>query len=137
MLSMLLIFIGTAILGLTLLSATAAPLPNGTKLGITPGVESRFAVPCAIGSCFGMEAAPTLFYWTDLYPGTNGGLIIGQDQKSGGQELAPSADNNTSGELTAAWSYGSVYGTFTTTPGGGAQNIFDSSPWRPASIKLI
>lgn len=114
-------------------SSMAAPLANGTKLTIAAGSGSGFGVPCPVGSCFGMELAKNQYFWTDIIPGTDGALIVGTDQGSGGQELGLSASNSTAGALTAAWSFGGSYGTFATAPGGGASNIFDDANCANAS----
>lgn len=104
----------------------AAELPDGTKLGITAGVGSTPNVACLTGSCFGMEVAPGFEVWTDFEPGTDGGFILGKNQKSGGQETGPSSSKTTSGELTAAWLFFGNYGTFYTVPGGDT-NLFDDA----------
>lgn len=114
-------------IGLGIGMAQAAPLSNGVVLGIDAGSGSGVQVPCPVGSCFGMEVAPGLVVWTDFAPGTDGGFILGKDQLSGGQEIGPSASNSTPGELTNAWLFFGNYGTFFTSPGGGAENFFDSA----------
>ncbi len=109
-------------------STAASPLPSMTKLLITPGTGSTTNTPCATGSCFGMEVGPGTVVWTDFGPGTDGGIIVGKAQTSGGQELAGSPTNTTPGQLSNAWLFFSNYGTFFTVPGGDTQNIFDSAP---------
>ncbi len=116
-------------------TVAAAPLPNGTTLSVDVGTDSAFNTPCTIGgSCFSMEVSPGFSTWENFGPGTDGGFILGKDQVSGGQELAPSSTNTTPGELSAAWTYFSNYGTFTTTsyPGlgysvGASDNLFDDA----------
>ncbi len=98
----------------------------GTVLGLEPGAGSGSA-PCATGSCFGMEVAPSTWTWTDFGPGTDGGFVVGKAQKSGGQELATSVTNTTPGELTNAWWFFANYGTFFTSPGG-ETNLFMGTP---------
>jgi hypothetical protein len=132
----------------SIMDVTSAPLPPGTLLPIDPGVGSAIDKPCAVGSCFGVSlpvwnGSNSIWttFWTDIASGTDGGIIVGKDQKSGGQETGPSGSNSTSGELTAAWFFVNnnipvlpwptmVYGTFFTAPGwfiesGGALNVFD------------
>lgn len=102
------------------LLASAAPLPNGsTKLTITPGVTSSDALLCLSGSCFGVDDLG-FTVWSPIVPGTDGGIILGKNQKTGGQETGPSATITTSGELTAAWPWFMNYGTFATAPISGA-----------------
>jgi hypothetical protein len=119
----LLLAIATAV-GISGVAATAiaAPLPAGTKLTITGTTDAPGLVPCTNGSCFGMFLAPGLFYWMPLHPGTDGGLILGKAQKSGGQEL--DALSSADGEVTAVWNYGANWGTFFTAPSD-AGNVFD------------
>ena len=116
-------------------TAPAAPLPDGTTLPITPGSGAGFNVECLAGtSCFGMQTG-ALYFWTDinslnivdpdtgatigvtLVPGKDPGIILGKDQLSGGQELAPSAGNTGAGDITGAWNFGGAWGTFYTAPG--------------------
>lgn len=107
-------------------NALAAALPANTELRIIAGIGSAPDLACATGSCFGMEMAPGFTIWTDFGPGTDSGFIIGKNQKSGGQELAPSAGNITSGDLTSSWLFFGNYGTFYTDPSA-SQNIFDNA----------
>lgn len=107
----------------------AAPLPNGTVLGIDQGVGADTNIPCTTGSCFGMELAPGLVSWIDVNPGTDGGLIIGKNQASGGQDLSQSS--STPGEVTATWSFLGVYGTYSTPAG--TTNIFSDTSCAGAS----
>ena len=114
-------------------SSMAAPLPAGTKLLLTAGAGSGFNAPCPTGSCFGMQTG-TKYLWTDInseniydpdgamigvnsIPGNDPGIILGKNQISGGQDLAPSALNTTAGDITGAWNFGGNYGTFYTAPG--------------------
>ncbi len=122
----LICLIGVAFISLPFMTAAAAPLPAGTKLGITPGVGSGPNLPCASGSCFSMEVAPGFIVWTDFGPGTDGGFIVGKTQKCGTQELGPSVANTTPSELSNAWNFFANFGTFCTDPGG-EQNIFDNA----------
>ena len=108
----------------------SAPLPAGTKLTITPWVDPNPATPlldaigCTYGSCFGMGVLPPLYAWTPIRPGTDGGLIIGKAQKSGGQEVDLASTNP--GELTAMWDFGGNHGTFFTAPDA-SKNIFSNT----------
>jgi hypothetical protein len=120
------LLLGISVLGLQTMNASAAPLPVGTKLGITQGVGSGANVPCPTGSCFGTEVSPGFVIWTDLAPGTDGGFIVGKAQKCGGQELGDSNTNNSPGELTSAIRFLDRYATFCTDPGG-EQNLFDDA----------
>lgn len=104
--------------------STPGPLPDGSTLSIEPGVGSNGIQPCTTGSCFGMEISPGLPLWTDIAAGTDGGIIVGKDQASGGQENFPALD--ISGELTAAWSFFDSWGTFATLPGA-ALNLFSDA----------
>ena len=122
-----------ALISIGVLSVQAAPLPSGTLLSITPGNSPGNAI-CTSGSCFAMEVTPDFFIWTNIAPGTDGGLIVDKSQKSGGQDLGPSASNTTPGELTAAWFFFGNYGTFYTISPcfgiclpGDYDNLFDDS----------
>ncbi len=64
-------------------TAVAAPLPAGTKLGLTHGVGSALDAPCATGSCFGMDVAPDMTLWIDFGPGTDGGFVVAQSEAPG------------------------------------------------------
>ena len=122
----LICLIGVAVISLPVMTAAAAPLPAGTKLGITQGVGSGPNLPCATGSCFSMDVAPGFSVWTDFGPGTDGGFIVGKAQKCGTQELGPSSADISPSELSNAWNFFGNYGTFCTDPGG-EQNIFDNA----------
>jgi hypothetical protein len=124
--------LGMAILGAHALNAGAAPLAAGIKLGITQGLGSSQSTVCPTGSCFSMELAPGFIFWTDYRGGSDGGFVVGKDQKSGGQELALSDTNSATGEMTAAWLFFGNYGTFFSTPGG-STNIFDDAPCAKAA----
>ncbi len=102
------------------------PLPAGTLLGIDPGFGSGPNIPCATGSCFGMEVSPGFVLWTDYGPGTDGGFVLGKNQLPGGQEI--DGTNPNPGELSDAWYFFSNYGSFFTSPDGGALNKFDKAP---------
>ncbi len=108
--------------------STTAPgmalMPAGTVLHITQGVGSGINVPCSVGSCFSMEVSPGTLAWTDFGSGTDGGIVVGKSQTSGGQETSPSAINTTPGELSNAWSFFGAYGTFYTVPGGDTKDIY-------------
>ena len=106
-------------------SSMAAPLPAGTKLLLDLG-NSAATAQCTAGSCFSMEVAPGFTVWTNFQGGTDGGFVVGKNQLSGGQELAPSSANTTSGQLSAAWLFFGNYGTFFSNPGGNT-NIFDDT----------
>jgi hypothetical protein len=122
----LICLMSAALISLPLMTALAAPLPAGIKLGISQGVGSSVNLPCASGSCFSMEVAPGFVIWTDFGPGTDAGFIVGKSQKCGTQEFGSSSANTTPSELTNAWLFSSNYGTFCTDPGG-EQNIFDDA----------
>lgn len=105
-----------ALLGLGASVAQAAPLPAGTVLKLDAGtncVEGAFK-----GSCFIMDLSgfpvPTA-----ISPGTDGGIVIGKDQTSGGQETV-FGGLTTPGQITAAWDFFSQFGTFVTSPIQGA-----------------
>jgi hypothetical protein len=106
-------------------TAVAAPLPAGTKLLIQQGVGSDVNTPCSEGSCFSMEVNPGIVIWTDFAPGTDGGIVVGKSQLSGGQEI--DKDSTLPGELSSAWSFFGANGTFFTTPDGDTLNIFDDA----------
>ena len=105
----------------------AAPLPDGTLLTIAPTTDLPPAggiTPCTTGSCWGFILAPGLFYWTPLHSGTDGGIIIGKGQKSGGQEY--DALSTKDGEMVKVWNFGANWGTFFTAPDASG-NIFDDA----------
>ena len=96
-------------------TASAARLPNTNTLTIAPGTAS--STSCLSGSCFSMEVVTGFTIWTAILPGTDGGLVLGKNQTSGGQQTgADSATNTTSGQITAAWFFFGNYGTFATAP---------------------
>lgn len=92
-------------------SLIAAPLLSGT-LTIEPDYIQELYQECTTGSCFGMELSPGLVLWTPIYPGNDGGFIVGKNQLSGGQEFSQSFPNSTPGDITAAWFFFGNYGTF-------------------------
>jgi hypothetical protein len=101
-------------------------LPAGTRLTIESIVGGSF---CG-GPCWTPEVAPGIDLWTAILPGTDGGLIIGKDQLSGGQELAGGGSSPAAGELTEAISFFGQYGSFATAPlvgsdGSAAPTAFD------------
>ena len=104
----------------------AASLPDGALLTLTPGVISDDGTRCVSGSCFGLESFPGLYSWTAIAAGTDGGIIIGKQQLSGGQQYGPSTDIATDGEMTAAWLFFGTYGTFFTDPFAHL-NLFDDT----------
>ena len=93
-------------------TAVAAPLPNTTKLSLTMGVGATTNTPCSSGTCFGMEIiAGVVTAWANYGGGTDGGFVLGKDQKSGGQEFSEpgtggTPTNSAAGELTTAWNFG-------------------------------
>src|SRR3990172_3287571 len=101
-------------------TAVAAPLPNGSILFLEPGVGSAATVPCAMGSCFGMEASPGFVLWTDFAPGLDGGIVVGKDQQPGSTTGGPEM-----GELSDVWGFFGNSGTFATAPfsGGTAGSV--------------
>jgi hypothetical protein len=97
------------------LTASAAKLPNGTLLTLNPGVVTDNA--CISGSCFSMEIVKGFTVWTALKPGTDGGILLGKNQLSGGQEVGANSETNAaSGEITGAFPFFANYGTFATAP---------------------
>ena len=82
------------------LSTHAAPLKRGTLLSIKQGM-----VGYPEGTCFGSY----LRYLNDaitcypIGPGSDGGLVVGKNQQSGGQELGASAHRSQAGELSNAF----------------------------------
>lgn len=98
--------------------AHSAPLSNGTLLTIKQG---------GIGYPEGVCTGSYVKFLSDAlicYPigaGTDGGLIVGKSQRSGGQELAPSGSNAKSGEMASAFFVAPVYETLATAPMVGAK----------------
>ena len=90
----------------------AAPLTSGTTLGIDQGNGSSSAA-CTAGSCFSMEVFTGFFVWTNVAAGNDGGIIIGKNQASGGQDTESVGETtDTSGDMTAAWTFYQAWGTF-------------------------
>ena len=90
----------------------AAPLANGSTMGIDAGNGGGVG-PCTSGSCFSMEIFTGTFAWADVAPGNDGGIVIGKNQVSGGQELTPPGESlPDTGDMTAAWSFFKAWGTF-------------------------
>lgn len=122
-------FLFTGVMGLLGLSLSAAvqaaPLPDDTLLVIDPGITD--SSNCISGSCFAMEVAPGFWLWTAFNAGSDGGIVVGKSQASGGQETGTSSTNSTPGELTDAWLFSGNYGTLATLPGGEG-NIYDDQP---------
>ena len=105
------------LLSCSITAAQAEPLPVGSVLtietGNATGTDITEAGACTIGSCVGMEVNPGFWIWTNLSAGTDGGLVIGKNQLSGGQEHSvPGATDATPGEMTDAWLFFGEYGTF-------------------------
>jgi len=98
--------------------AHSAPLSNGTLLTIKQG-----GVGYPEGTCTGsyVRFLHDAILCYPIGPGTDGGLIIGKSQRSGGQELAPSRSNAQSGEMASAFFVAPVYETLATAPMVGAQ----------------
>jgi hypothetical protein len=71
-----------------------------------------------------MEQAVGVVTWTDFGPGTDGGIVVGKAQASGGQETNPASA--APGQLSNVWSFFGSNGTFYSIPGGDTQNIY----WR-------
>ena len=128
------------------LTASAARLPNGTLLTVNPGVVT--ATTCVSASCFSMEIVPGFTVWTALEAGTDGGIILGKNQVSGGQEIGQNSETNTtSGELTKAFAFFANYGSFGTAPMTGtlagvitsdaSLNFFDSASCSGAACKTL
>ena len=107
----------------------AAPLPAGTTLTITQGVDGSgitSPTPPGTGSKFGTGGSPGLPpLWTDISPGTDGGIILGKDQYTEplcvGPLPCPQLDS---------WVWGGINGFDFTAPTpsqplGAAANSFD------------
>ena len=111
----------------TISEPVSTSLPIGTVLGIETGNAnvpgSTEADVCTTGSCFGMDVGG-IWVWANVSAGSDGGLVVGKNQASGGQEVGDSLTNITPGEMTDAWSFFGAYGTFFTVMGN--DNIFDS-----------
>jgi hypothetical protein len=97
--------------------AHSAPLTNGTLLTIKQG-----GVGYPEGTCTGsyIKFLTNALLCYPIGPGTDGGLVIGKSQKSGGQELAPSGNNGQPGEMASAFFVAPVYETLATAPMAGA-----------------
>ena len=98
--------------------AYGAPLSNGTVLTIKQG-----GVGYPEGTCTGsyIRFLNNAILCYPIGPGTDGGLVVGKSQKSGGQEQAPSGNNAKSGEMVSAFWQPPVYATLATAPMIGAQ----------------
>lgn len=107
-------------------SIHAAPLKNGTLLSIKQGM-----VGYPEGTCFGsylryLKDAITCY---PIGPGSDGGLVVGKNQQSGGQELGPSAHRSQDGELSSAFTR-IGFATLATAPmqgAGGGEATTDAS----------
>lgn len=75
----------------------AAPLPNGTLLTIRQGVSSY-----PEGSCTGsyLRYTQDVLNCFPIGPGSDGGLLVGKPQHSGGQETVEGAQRRVGGELS-------------------------------------
>ena len=93
--------------------AYGAPLSNGTVLTIKQG-----GVGYPEGTCTGsyIRFLNNAILCYPIGPGTDGGLVVGKSQKSGGQEQAPSGNNAKSGEMVSAFWQPPVYATLATAP---------------------
>lgn len=131
---------------ITSVPASAVPLLRDTVLKITPGVVTPTS--CVSGSCFSMEVVPGFSVWTAITPGTDGGIVVGKNQLSGGQQTGvDSAANTTPGQATGAFSFFGNYGTFGTAPMTGtnagvittssADNVFDSASCVGAACNAV
>jgi len=98
--------------------AHSAPLSDGTLLTIKQGSVGYPEGSCA-GSYVRFLLNAILCY--PIGPGTDGGLIVGKSQRSGGQEQAPSGNNAQAGEMASAFFVAPVYETLATAPMVGAQ----------------
>ncbi|TCV85171.1 Ig-like domain-containing protein [Sulfurirhabdus autotrophica] len=96
----------------------SAPLSNGTVLTINQG-----SVGYPEGTCFGsyVRFLNDAILCHPIGPGLDGGLVIGKNQKSGGQEQAPSGSNSKPGEMASAFYVPQVYESLATAPMIGAQ----------------
>ncbi len=93
--------------------ANGASISNGTLLTLNPG-----AVGYPEGTCTGsyIRFLNNAILCYPIAAGTDGGLVVGKSQRSGGQEQSPSGNNATPGELTSAFWNPPVYGTLATAP---------------------
>ncbi len=98
--------------------AHGAPLSNGTVLTIKQGGTGYPEGTCT-GSYVRFLNNAILCY--PIGPGLDGGLVIGKNQKSGGQEQAPSGSNAKPGEMASAFYVPQVYESLATVPMTGAQ----------------
>jgi enediyne biosynthesis protein E4 len=94
------------------MSGQATPLPNGTRLTISPGVIGA-SDNCLSGSCYKLPGQS----WIPLDAGIDGGLIVGKNQLSGGQEQV-ATPLTTPGDITLATKllFNTVQFTFATAP---------------------
>ena len=95
-----------------------APLSNGTVLTIKQG-----GIGYPEGTCTGsyVRFLNNAILCYPIGPGLDGGLVVGKNQKSGGQEQAPSGSNAKPGEMASAFYVPQVYETLATAPMIGAQ----------------
>ncbi len=100
--------------------AHGAPLSNGTILTIKQGGTSYPEGSCS-GSYIRFLNNDSLLCYP-IGPGSDGGLVVGKSQKSGGQEQGPSGDNAQPGEMTSAFWIPATYATLATAPMVGARD---------------
>lgn len=106
-------------------AAQAAPLPNGTLLPILSGGDLLPDGECTTGSCFAFEIFAGTWVWIQLAPGNDGGIVVGKNQLSGGQDLVlPGTATSEPGDLTAAWSFLNAWGTLSADQ---AQNVYSDT----------
>ena len=99
-------------------AALAAPLPKGSLLSIDPG-KTGYPEGICVGSYVRYLNDAVNCY--PLGPGSDGGLVVGKNQRSGGQELDTSSHFYAQdGELTSAFSR-LGYATLTTMPLSGTE----------------
>lgn len=99
-------------------SAHSAPLSDGTLLTINQG-----GIGYPEGTCTGsyLRFLNNAILCYPIGPGTDGGLVVGKSQRSGGQEQAPSGNNARPGEMSSAFWVPAAYESLATAPMIGAQ----------------
>lgn len=114
----------------TYTAVPAAQLPAGTTLTINPGFgnQNMFSITQpGTGSAFSIPCCGPTPLWGDIPAnavggaGTDGGIVIGTNQSSGGEDLATGL--MTPGGIDAAWYFINIYGT-DFTPAGATLNTF-------------
>lgn len=98
--------------------AHSAAISNGTLLTINQGGTGYPEGTCT-GSFVRYLNEAILCY--PIGPGTDGGLVVGKSQKSGGQEKGPSGNNAQPGEMVSAFWQPPWYATLATAPMTGAK----------------